>query len=197
MSQRFESEKARALHALYCALEQGAVDPDAIPLLALINSKRDYYTTSSCSGRVQLAATALPGEKHRMVVLAKWHRPIEAKELALTLSSAGERSDLWLSVQGPILHVACRDQVSALRLLSASRKAGLKHSGILWIGRRVMVELTASDRIETPLRLAGTDIVGERHFDLIVERVNAVLLRAKGRLKRLEDEVAKLTSNAN
>jgi tRNA wybutosine-synthesizing protein 3 len=192
MSRRFDVEKSRVLYTLYCALEQGAVDSDAIPLLVLLNAKRDYYTTSSCSGRVQLAATPLPGEKRRMVVLAKWHRPIETRELKLALLSAEERNDLWLSVQGPILHVACRDQVSALHLLLASRRAGLKHSGILWIGRRVMVELTVSDRIETPLRLAGINVVSEEHLDLLVERVNAVLLRAKGKLRRLEDEVARL-----
>jgi tRNA wybutosine-synthesizing protein 3 len=192
MSTRFDAEKAKALEALFRALEQGTVDPDIVPLLALLNAKRCYYTTSSCSGRVQLAATRLPGEKRRMVVLAKWHRPVESWELAQAVSSAEGYSDLWLSVQGPILHVVCRDQTSALSILSAARRAGLKHSGILWIGRRVVVEITASDRVETPIRLAGVHLLSAEHYDLLVERVNAVLLRAKERLARLEMEVSKM-----
>ncbi len=192
MSAKFEAEKARALASLFRALEQGTVDPDIVPLLVLLNSRRDCYTTSSCSGRVQLAATRLPGEKRRMVVLAKWHRPIESWELAQALSSAEDYSDIWLSVQGPILHVVCKDQTSALSILSASRRAGLKHSGILWIGQRVVVEIAAPDRVETPLRLSGIYLISEDCYDLLVERVNAVLLRAKERLMRLEKEVAKV-----
>jgi len=192
MNAMFEAEKAKALESLFRALEQGTVDPDIVPLLVLLNAKRDYYTTSSCSGRVQLAATRLPGEKRRMVVLAKWHNPVECWELIQALSSAEEHSDIWLSVQGPILHVVCRDQASAFNILSASRRAGLKHSGILWIGRRVVVEIAASDKIETPLRLAGTYLINRECYDLLVERVNAVLLRAKEKLERLEEEISKI-----
>jgi len=32
-----------------------------------------YYTTSSCSGRVQVYASRLPGMKFDMVTLGKWH----------------------------------------------------------------------------------------------------------------------------
>lgn len=190
MRSRFEAEKARALEALYRSLEQGVVDPDALPLLALINSMRDYYTTSSCSGRAQLAATKLPGEKGAMLVLAKWHQPLDATDLAQTLSVA-EHSDLWLAVQGPILHVVCRDVTAALRLLSAARRAGLKHSGILWIGKRVVVEIIAPDKVELPLRLSDLNLVDEEHLSPLTERLNAVLQRAKARLSRLEAELAR------
>lgn len=189
----FQRERVRALRSLLRAIETGLVDPDLIPLLSLINSLQGYYSTSSCSGRIQLAATHLPGEKFKMIVLSKWHRPIEEWELKQTLS-ASKHSDLWLSVQGPILHIACRDLNCSLNLLEASRKAGLKHSGILWIGDRIIVEVTASDKIECPLRLKGRPLLKEEMIPHFVERINEVLIRAKNRISRLEEEIRKLAS---
>lgn len=189
----FHRERAKALRSLLRAFEMGSVDPDLIPLLSLINSLRGYYSTSSCSGRVQLAATYLPGEKFKMIVLSKWHRPIEDWELEQALS-ASKHSDLWLSVQGPILHIACRDLNCSLSLLEASRRAGFKHSGILWIGDRIMVEVTASDRIECPLRLKGRPLLKEEMIPYFVERINEVLIRAKNKISRLEEEIGRLAS---
>jgi len=187
--QEFERERRRALWALLEAIERGVVDPDALPLLSLINSLRDCYTTSSCSGRIQLAATRLPGEKTRMVVVAKWHEPVSVQELREVLAAC-KHGDLWISVQGPILHVACRGLGPALRLLKAAHRAGLKHSGLLWAGRRVIVEIAAADRVEAPLRLSGRTIVDEGCLGEFVERLNAVLRRTKGRLMRLQSALA-------
>lgn len=189
----FDAEKASALKVLFQVMERGLVDPDIIPLLSALNSRPNYYTTSSCSGRIQLAVTELPGGKFRMLVLAKWHRPIEARELQAILPST-EHCNLWLAVQGPIIHVACRDLPSSLLLLSASRRAGLKHSGVLWVGaKRVVVELVASDRMDVPLRLSGLDIIPSESLELLVERANRVLERGKARLSKLLAEVEKLS----
>jgi len=187
----FEAGRARALGSLMRDLEAGRVDPDIVPLLSLLNSSPRYYTTSSCSGRIQLAATRLPGEKFRMVVVAKWHRPLQPRELREVLA-ASRYPDLWMAVQGPILHVACRSLEAALALLEAARRAGLKHSGIQGLGERVMVELLSSDRIEAPLRLGGVDVMRGRVLDEFVERANEVLLRAKSRLDRLAAELQKV-----
>lgn len=190
-SRSFDRDKSRALHSLFRAMERGIVDPDVIPLLSVLNSHEDYFTTSSCSGRIQLAATHLPGEKFTMVVLGKWHRPVSPDELRGVLSVSRHR-DLWLSVQGPILHVVCRNLEAASRLLVAARKAGLKHSGLVWVKDRVVAELVSSDRVEAPLRLNGVPTVREEALEDFVRRVDGVLKRAKERLARLETTVRKL-----
>lgn len=181
----FERERERALRSLLRAIELGLIDADIIPLLSSINSLADYYTTSSCSGRIQLAATYLPGEKFIMLVVAKWHRPVSLGELQEVLDVC-PHDNLWLSVQGPILHVACRNLDAALRLLTIARAAGFKHSGIMWVGERTMVELVASDRIEAPLKLNGKYVLRDETLTDFVERVNRVLLRAKERLAKFE-----------
>lgn len=185
----FDRDKGRAIDNLFRALERGVVDPDAIPLLSLLNSFEDYYTTSSCSGRIQLAATYLPGEKFRMLVIAKWHRPILTEELVQAVRAC-KHADIWLSVQGPIFHVVCRHLESALKLLAAAREAGFKHSGIMWVSDHVVVEIVSADRVETPLKLNGVQVVYEDVLEEFVARANAVLKRAKERLSALESTVA-------
>ena len=184
----FNRDKGRAVQRLLCALEMGVVDPDAVPLLSLLNSLEDYYTTSSCSGRIQVAASHLPGEKFRMIVVAKWHQPISPEELTEVVEASGYE-DIWLAVQGPIFHVACRRLESALKLLATARKAGFKHSGIIWVGDRIVVEIVSADRVETPLKLSGVQVVSEDALDEFVARANAVLKRAKKRLVKLESAV--------
>lgn len=183
----FAEGKERALQRLIKSVEMGTVDPDMLPLLSLINSLDAYYTTSSCSGRIQLASTLLPGEKTKMKVIAKWHRPIKAEELRKALAEAGD-PDIWLAVQGPILHVACQNVRSALALVILARNAGFKHSGLQGARpSRAIVELMASDRMEAPLRLNGVEVYSGGLLDELVSRANSLLLRGKSRLVSLAE----------
>lgn len=50
-----------------------------------------------------------------------------------------------------ILHVECRDTASAMLLLSAALAAGLKQSGISSLGKRNVVAIRGSQRLEVPL----------------------------------------------
>ncbi len=186
MLEAWELRKAEYLKRLEEDRRRGRLDPDIVDLLELLNSKPEYYTTSSCSGRIQVKACRLPGDKFEMVVVAKWHRPVEAWEVEAVLNFSDE-PDIWLSVQPPILHVACRDLSSALRLLALARNAGFKHSGIQGVREdRVMVEITASERMEAPLRLSRVLAMRGEALVELVERANELLLRGKEKLWRLK-----------
>jgi tRNA wybutosine-synthesizing protein 3 len=52
---RFEAAKARAL----ARLQRRGADEEVAGILQKINARADYYTTSSCSGRIALIL--LPG----------------------------------------------------------------------------------------------------------------------------------------
>jgi len=167
--------------------KEGRVDEDIVPLLELINSLNAYYTTSSCSGRIQIAETEIPGEKGVMRVVAKWHRPITAEELKATVE-ASEARNLWLGVQPPILHIMCRSIDAALEMLVIARGSGFKRAGIQGIKEgRCPVEIIGTERIEMPLTLDGKLIVEYEKYPLLVEKVNRVLLKSKERIRRLEN----------
>jgi len=189
---RWHKAKKEYLETLEREIEIGKVDRDIIPLLRKINSLDEYYTTSSCSGRIQITAAKLPGDKFNLITLAKWHRVVDVKEVLRVIEASSEE-DIWFGVQPPILHVVCKDLTSAERLLELARNNGFKHSGIQGLNpERVVLEITSTERIETPLRLNGIDFFDKGRLELLVKVGNELLVKGKMRLARLEIRVSSL-----
>jgi len=166
----------------------GRVDADIKPLLDVINSYEEYYTTSSCSGRIQITLNKLPGDKHNIITVAKWHREVKVEEVLTVLEelkkSAVEYS--WFSVQPPILHVIAKNLEAALNILTTARHCGFKHSGIQSVKKyRVVVEITGSERIEVPLFSRGILIIDLKHLPALVSVANEVLIKSKDKMYRL------------
>ena len=164
----------------------GRVDEDIYPLLEAINSFDDYYTTSSCSGRIQIYASKLPGKKFEIKTLRKWHRTVTLEEVNGILNSCNY-DNLWFAVLPPIIHVIAKDIESANRILHIAREAGFKHSGILSIKEeRIVLELTSSERIEVPLIIDKQWIVDKNKLSKLIERANELLMVSKSKIKRFE-----------
>jgi len=72
--------KTAALRRLRRDLEEGRVDEDVVGLLEAINAHPDYFTTSSCSGRIQLAEARILNVRAGFRSVAKWHLPPEPGE---------------------------------------------------------------------------------------------------------------------
>jgi len=192
MSDAWTRRKEHFLRRLERERREGRVDGDIVPLLKVLNSLNDYYTTSSCSGRIQVVSAHLPGDKWRMVTLAKWHRPVSVEDV-LSVIRGTDHPDLWFSVQPPILHVICRTPRAALALLRLARNSGFKRAGIQGARRqRYAVEIVGTERIEAPLRLNGIWVVREEAIPMLVEVANKVLLRGKARLDRLRRALSSL-----
>lgn len=191
----WDSGRRRALAQLEEHLAAGRVDEDIVPLLDAINSIEGLYTTSSCSGRIQVAASRLPGDKGVMRVIAKWHRAVTPMEVEAVLAATPE-PDVWFAVHQPILHVAAKTLELARLVLVTARNAGFKHSGIQGLGGRYMVEIMSMEKLEAPLRLRGIDLVEPPLLPYLVEAADAMLEKAKERLRRLEAAFTQLQAHS-
>lgn len=164
----------------------GRVDEDIIGLLKVINSLPNAFTTSSCSGRIQLYEASEPGEKFEMKTLGKWHRPVKSEELLMKLDASG--NSVWLAVLPPILHIVACSLDSSLHLLKILRSAGFKRAGIISASRGgITLEAIGTERLEAPLKLEGHQVVKGEAIPLIVRKVNSLLIRSKARIRRLEE----------
>ncbi len=167
-------------------VEAGRVDEDIISLLNVINSLSYAFTTSSCSGRIQIYAASEPGDKFGIRTLGKWHSPITVGDLTRTLEDGAD--SIWLAVLPPIIHVATCGVEAAFHLLDLLRSAGFKRAGIISASEDgITLEAIGTERMEAPLRLSGVDVLREDAIPLIVERANSLLIRSKGRIRRLEE----------
>jgi tRNA wybutosine-synthesizing protein 3 len=189
----FDAEKKRALERLR---RQGA-DEEVKELLHRINELEDFFTTSSCSGRIGLILLPEIGAKRDARFIGKWHRPVKRAEVLAMMSLAppSERGDLWLLTQSPILHVACRSVESATALLRLAIESGFKYSGIKAIAKdegKVMVEIMSTERMDVPLASNGRRFYSEEYLDFTIEKANFMLGRGKEKLRQLGHRLAEL-----
>jgi len=178
----FEAEKRRALERLH---NEGA-DDDIAELIELLNGFDDYFTTSSCSGRVILICIPEIGAKEEAEFIAKWHREVSKNEVLKAMGMWKDPDgELWLMSQSPILHVSCVSMEKAKQLLNLAIESGFKYSGIKAITmKRVMVEIMSTERMDVPVGRDGVIFCSEPYLDFIISKANFMLERGKEKLRR-------------
>jgi tRNA wybutosine-synthesizing protein 3 len=181
----FEEQKKRALERLKI---RGA-NEEVKEIIDKINSFEDFFTTSSCSGRISLICLPEIGAKREAKFIGKWHCSVNGDEVVKAIksgASAPEKGELWLLSQAPILHVACKSLREATALLKIAIEAGFKYSSIKAISKgKVMIEIMSTERMDVPLGKDGMLFCSEDYIDFIVSKANFMLRRGKNKLKRL------------
>lgn len=190
---RFEEEKQRALERL----RQRGADEEVEELLEMINRLNEFFTTSSCSGRIALIGLPEVGAKRDARFIGKWHRPVVKADVLVAMSDvkSSKNGDVWLLAQSPILHVACRGLEKASMLLQIALESGFKYSGIKAITKdtgKVMVEIMSTERMDVPLASNGKLFYDDAYLDFIVSKANFMLSRGKEKLKRFERKLQEL-----
>lgn len=182
----WNEERIRALSRLYRDYGQGKIDEDIKDLLEMINSLDRYYTTSSCSGRIQIAEVKYPWRKTEYVILGKWHRPVAIDEVLKCIKRG--RRNVWLNVEPPIIHVVAKDLNAARDMLVLVRQSGFKHSGIQGLREgRILIEVLSTDKMEVPLIFGGQLLFKEEQLETIVCLANVLLTHGKEKLARLRE----------
>ncbi|WP_456472765.1 tRNA(Phe) 7-((3-amino-3-carboxypropyl)-4-demethylwyosine(37)-N(4))-methyltransferase Taw3 [Methanocaldococcus sp.] len=184
----FDIDKKRTLMNLNLAIEEGLVDKDIIPILEKINSLKDYYTTSSCIGRIGIMV--IPKDKNPKLHskwLGKWHNYPTFDELKSCLKN--EKGYIIFVMNSPILHIACRNIESAKKLLESAIHNGLKASSIKSItNRRVIVEILTTYKVDAPI---GEDeiFIDDNYLKFLLDYSIMKLKRARELLFKWADKV--------
>jgi len=193
----------------------GEWDEKIKPLCDKINKKKNYYTTSSCAGRIVLVKDQ--EKKQPGVFEAVFHDIINFKSFWKKLSEiASPCSEIVKKVvnnKGPskfgvtvnklgkiprrgqnvkfkqepcILHVACKDFKDAEGLLKKAQLAGWKRSGIIASGKRFIVEIGGTDKLEFPLMQNGKLVVNDSFLKLVVKKSNENLKKSWLKIDKLK-----------
>ncbi|RMF54655.1 hypothetical protein D6745_04650 [Candidatus Woesearchaeota archaeon] len=154
--------------------KKGSIDREIVPLINYINSLPNYYTTSSCAGRIVLLNIPKSGKKNEAEWLYKTHGKASFAKVKKALTEKTER-EVWFKQESFILHIRCRSLRDAELILSCARKAGFKHSGIISTSR-IIVEVVSNERIETPVKAGDKIFVSDENLRYLVRRANEKLL---------------------
>ena len=150
--------------------KKGDIDENVKPLLAIINNHPDYYTTSSCSGRVYFWQGS--GKKNEMEWLRVSHDVIDEDFLKIK----DVKGLIWLRVEPLIMHICCKDRESANTLLELARQI-YKKSAFLSISSKIILEIRGSEFLEMPLYNDGKLLFnGDLLFlkELINDKMNKI-----------------------
>ena len=152
----------------------------------IINGKDDYYTTSSCSGRIILLKDVEVKDKENF--LFKSHGKINFSDLKKEIEKAGKyKGRVKFKFDACILHVACKDLVFAQKLYDKAKLSGWKRNGIQSsTNGRFVLELNSSERLEFPVLDKGEVLVSDEFLKIIVSEANKNLEKCWDKIKRLE-----------
>ncbi|MEM1988416.1 MAG: hypothetical protein QXS41_01065 [Candidatus Woesearchaeota archaeon] len=194
----FENSKIATLKNLESGFDKsrkGSVDEPIKNLLDAINKLDNYYTTSSCSGRIMITSSSIKGKKHENKWYFVSHEVISNEKIDELWKLINEIDDeLWLRMDAAILHVACKTLKDAHLLLILAKKVGFKRGGIISVKRKV-VELISTEHVEMPLKVDEKILTDFDGFKLIIEKCNEKLNRTHEKIQKFEEEVKKLKSS--
>lgn len=173
----FDTEKKRYIQSLYKPdkSKKGSVDKEISKLIDYINSLENFYTTSSCAGRIVLLEKSDNQKKHEVNWLVSSHDYLDEN---LNLDDFKFSKETWLKQESFILHICAKTIEDATKILNIAKACGLKRSGIITISKRIIIEIIGSEQMAIPIfekRLLITD----DYFKYIIKKANQKLKKNK------------------
>ena len=174
----FENEKKQCL-AKVDRSKKGKIDDNIKKLVDLINSNKNYYTTSSCSGRIMVLTQ---DRKDRVKWLYTTHKEADSDEIWQALKELPQNQVLF-KLEAPILHICAKNIEAAEKLLDIANKAGFRRSGIISMKRRV-IEIIAPESIAAPIA-EKIILIDKPYLDYLVASANDLLKKSRKRMDKL------------
>jgi len=168
--------------------KKGNVDIYIRKLIDKINKLDDYFTTSSCSGRILLIKHSSKKNQVKWFFVSHDIVNIEktSKEIIDLCNNSKTKEILWLRVEGFILHVACRNIEKATELLQKVKDSGFKRSGIISVGTKTMLEILSTETLDVPIAENNKLLISENYINYVLKLCNKKLEKTHDRISLLE-----------
>jgi len=160
----------------------GNWDLKVISLCKIINLSPDFYTTSSCSGRIILILDR--DKKQKNLFLWVSHEKVGVKNFFLELDKI-KMKDVRFKVEPFILHVACRNLDFSKEFLDLCSSVGFK-AGLICVEKNFIVEVRGSQKIEFPIINNFEVLVDEKFIGIVLKKSNDILIKNWQKIKNLE-----------
>ncbi len=183
----FENDKKVFLNKLDKSKKK-SIDKRIKKLVSLINSFPDYYTTSSCSGRIVLLKQK--GKKGSEWLFSS-HNKINFKQIK---NIKLPKEEVWFKQEPLILHVCCKTIEDAKKFLRIVRLL-FKRTGIISMGRKITIEIIGNEHIDTIIAKNNKLLVTEDYLKELVKEVNRKLEKNFSNIKKFYSLVNSIKKN--
>lgn len=186
----FDVDKKEYLEALYKPdnSKKGNVDKEIAFLIDKINSSDKYYTTSSCAGRISIIKIPDSLRKDEADWLFVSHQPITYEELKIDKIDWPKEA-VWFRYESAILHVACRTIEDAQEFVNVAKFSGFKRSGIMATKKRIIIEVTSTEHMDTIIARNNELIASESYLKILVEEADKKMARNRKKTEKLFKEL--------
>jgi tRNA wybutosine-synthesizing protein 3 len=161
-------------------------DEKIIPLCEKINGDENYYTSSSCSGRILVIKDC--DKKGPNLFEFVSHDFVDCENFLKSLPKEKAKLNLKFKQEPVIIHVACNDLDSANELYEKAKLVGFKRSGLVSWNKNFILELNSTEKLEFPIIENGKLLVDEIFLKKVLDISNK-------NLKKGWDKINKLKSN--
>ncbi len=186
---QFKDQKEMAVERWEVHLEEGKADEDAVPLVRAINSKKNYYTTSSCAGRIVIMKIPDPGRKEDAEFLKKWHREIKLKELLDGLKEHKNIKNKWIIFNPPIFHIGSRTLEDAYKITQLGIQSGFKNSGIRSVtNKKIITQIISTEGLDVPY----SDSLTDDYLRDLKDNLNFMLRRSRNKMSDFKSKIEDL-----
>ena len=183
MSDKFYQRKNSILSKLDKS-SIGKWDKKIIGLCEKINSFENYYTTSSCAGRVVLIINQ--DKKESDLFLKVYHDLISFEELKKNLIELTKKNlSIKFKQESAIIHVACKNLKDAQRLYDKAKKVGWKKSGLISWEKNFILELHSTEKLEFPI-IDQKILVDDSFLKKIIKESNKNLKKGCNKIEKLK-----------
>lgn len=184
----FLDRKKSALVKLNKDITEKKVDTGIQPILNILNKSDSYYTTSSCFGRIVLLEIPAIGDKKNAKFLGRWHKMIDSNDILLAGKNA-KKGQIWILAQSPIIHITAISIEAADYIVKIANASGFKNSSFKSIGNSYVIEVSSTERLDSPIGLDGILFCNEKYLDFLIKTANNVIEKSIIKLHRLENNL--------
>jgi tRNA wybutosine-synthesizing protein 3 len=112
------------------------------------------------------------------------------KNILRAIKNKKIKNDVWLRIDGAILHVASHNIKSAKKLLNMARDIGFRRSGIISLGKnRIVMELISTENIEAIVSKKGKLVIDEDYFKVLIMEGNKKLEKTWEKIDKLDKKI--------
>ena len=170
--------------------KKGSVDEDIRPLLEAINSRPQYYTTSSCAGRIVLLVNPESGKKHEAIWLITSHKEVVFSDVKKALEKSSDFSQtIFFKQEASILHVCCDSIESAQKLINTAKDSGFKRSGIMSTSKRIIVESMNTEKLEAPVAENKVILIEDEYLKMLIKIANQRLKITRDKIEKFKEKI--------
>lgn len=188
---RFEMVKARHTRLWEKAKAGKKADEKMKGLVDFLFSKKDYFATSTCSGRILLIQLDEKEAKKPKAFLAKWHE-LPSFEQVWKAVLKPSRENLWFKQEPFVIVIGTTGLENAKKTISICRNNGVKKCGIMACEQgKFLVEIMGSHYMSFRAKEKNTIIIEKQAFKKEFEIASAKLQANWKMLEKLEKSLKK------